>query len=488
MIPFLVYCLAVGAVAVPKTNVILALLCRKNLSKDVGLEHKRLGLDDICASPAVHTKMGRFVGYGNMLSGILCAISSPQLGRLSDRFGRKPFIAFSALGMFSGDLISVVASWFPDKISVYWILLEFIIGGLTGAFLTTTALIQAYATDLVPSEKRASVFSRLHACMYVGLALGPAIGALHAKTVDNKDMLSIFYIAGACHGLFILYVLLALPESVGTVLDLPKPASHNVTRRQNQSTPCNFRRCKLVSLAILRTPHQDPAVVQNDLLGLATIDALSFGMQIGLPSMLVLFSEYKLHWRTFEASLLLSAINVSRATILALLLPLVIKFICAYSSPEGAHPTTAQRPKHTSSGANITIIRISLFLALLAYLGLANSAKALPFIISSITTAAAAPVSALAQSSMTVHVPADRIGELFGVISLLHAVARALIPALMFFVYSWTLQSVSTAVFWGMAGLSGGIFMAAIGLESQCTLQSLVSDRLPPFARQAIAS
>lgn len=283
----------------PKINVILALLCIRH--KQNATKPGRIGPDDICADPGVHAEMGHFIAICNLVSGCLCAISGPQLGRWSDRYGRKPFIAVSALGMFSGDVVSVIVAWLPGKISVYWILLEFVVGGLTGAFLTTVALLQSYATDITPPEQRASVFSVLHACMYLGLGLGPAAGALFVRTIGKGNMLSIFYVAGACHAIFIRYVLIGIPESLPTSSNRQVPTSPSITSTQKSRSRALLSRCHnpLSVLGSSRTYSE----ARNALPLLAAIDALSFGVQIGLPPLLVIFSEYQLQWKNFEASL-----------------------------------------------------------------------------------------------------------------------------------------------------------------------------------------
>jgi len=468
MLPFLIYCLAVGAGAVPKINVILALLCIKAKATNIGLTQRSISSDDICVDPAVHSEMGRFVGYGNLISGILCAISSPRIGRWSDRYGRKPFIAFSAIGMLSGDAISLLAAWFPRRISVYWILLEFVIGGLTGAFLTTVALIQAYATDISPLETRASVFSMLHACMYLGLALGPAAGAFFVHNVGRGDIVSIFYVAGACHALFILYVLVAIPESLPKPFNLPAPTLSANKRPSKPKIGGVYNIFCLDVLSILGSSQDTSAKSRYNLPILAAIDALSFGVQVGLAPLLVLFSEYQFHWKTYEASLLLSATNITRATILALLLPAAIAIMssssyAARSSPATSNPT----PLHPNPfRLNIVIIRVCLLLVLLANLGLAFSKHALPFIIFGMLSATGAPVSALAQSSMTNNVSAERVGELFGIISLFHAVSRAVVPALMYFLYSLTLKNAPAALFWAVSVVFGVAFLGALRVNA----------------------
>ena len=465
MLPFLVYCLAVGAVAVPKINVVLALLCIQKRSKIDSPLHRSIRSDDICTDPVVHAEMGRFVGYGNLLSGILCAVSSPLLGRWSDRYGRKPFIAFSAIGMLSGDAVSLVAVLFPEKVPVYAILLEFVIGGLTGAFLSTVALMQAYATDITPLETRASVFSRLHACMYLGLALGPAAGAFLVRNIGKGDMVSVFYVAGVCHCTFILYILVGLPESLPARSILSAPSSA-ATRPSKHRSCAFFHGHNFASLSILGPSQDSSSKTRNNLPILATIDALSFGLQVGLPPLLVLFSEYQLHWKNFEASLFLSVTNVTRAMILVLVLPTAISFLRALSeTPTGSPSSPSTTTKHSSPEAtslNVTIIRISLLLVSLSYLGFAIfSQHPLPFVLFGILSAANAPISPLAQSSMTNNVPADRTGELFGAVSMLHAVSRALLPALLQFVYSLTLRNAPEALFYGLSVLSGIAFLGA---------------------------
>lgn len=196
-----------GAVAVPKLNVLLALMCVQYEEEVVA---QRLGSDQICNAPSINVRMGRFMMCANIVSGVGCAFSSPRMGALSDRYERKPLLAFSALGLLFGDVISIAAGWFPHRISVYWVLLEFGIGGLTGSFVATMVIIQTYAADCTEGEARVSMFGQLHACMYLGVALGPAAGGLFVRMVGSGNMLSVFYAASLCHAAFIDFVLFGI--------------------------------------------------------------------------------------------------------------------------------------------------------------------------------------------------------------------------------------------------------------------------------------
>ena len=469
MVPFLLYCLAVGAVAVPKINIILALMCVRNQST----RHSRgITGDDLCTTPAIHEEMGRFMMYANLMSGILCAFSSPRLGALSDRLGRKPLIAFSALGMLMGDVISVTAALVPDKISVYWILLEFVIGGLTGAFVTTVVFVQSYATDCTPQKERAKVFSQLHACMYLGMAFGPAAGAFLVRDFGKGDMLLAFYAAGLCHALFIIFVLVGIPES------LPAPASAMSShvpsvcpddipakpRLRRALAHCNI----FMPLAAFR-PSVETCVHhhgRHSLTTLAAIDALAFGVQLGLPQLLILFSEYELQWNNFETNVFLSITNAARSITLAILLPQAMQLISSFVSTTRPLEPISHRTTSEARRISIIAIRGAVFLDLLGNLGFAASHSPAMFTVSGVIAAVGAPVSPVVLSCMTTYVEPDRVGELFGAIGLLHALSRTLIPPLMQLGYSLTLQHAPHALFWGLSLLFGVAFMASLQMRS----------------------
>ena len=79
-----------GAVAVPKLNVILAMMCVQ-YGENVNVLQK-LRPDQICNTPSIHARMGRFMMFANFISGVGCAFSSPKMGVLSDFYGRKPLL------------------------------------------------------------------------------------------------------------------------------------------------------------------------------------------------------------------------------------------------------------------------------------------------------------------------------------------------------------------------------------------------------------
>lgn len=461
-----------GAVAVPKLNVILALMCLQYDDKpDALTQTNSLGSDQICDSPAMHARMGQFMMYANIISSIGCAFSSPRMGALSDRYGRKPLLAFSALGLLFGDVISMIAGLYPHKIPVHLVLLEFAIGGITGSFVATMAIIQSYAADCSEEEARMTIFGRLHACIYLGVALGPVVGGVFVRKVGRGDMLSAFYAATLCHAGFILFVLCGIAESLRhsarskpslsiPFADTPTPPS------PSESSWLSIRNI-FGPLAILRSPTASACPTsRRNLPLLACVDGVAFGIQLGLASVLVLYSEFRFGWKTMEASLFVSITNASRAIVLTLILPAISHL----ATRQRFAPTTSTdlnvRDRSTNAlQFSIKMIRVAIFFDLLGHSGFAMASNGYLFIISGIVAAIGATVSPTAQSLMTTYVEAERIGELLGAVSLLHALARSLIPACLQLTYSLTVQTEPATVLWGGALLFGGILLLSFRIR-----------------------
>src|SRR5256714_635046 len=126
---------------------------------------------------------------------------SPMLGVLSDRFGRRPVILLSNLGLGLDYIVMALAP------TLSWLFVGRMISGITAASITTGT---AYVADVVAPEKRAGAFGMIGAAFGVGFVLGPALGGL----LGNSDPRLPFWVAGGLSLANALYGFFVLPESL----------------------------------------------------------------------------------------------------------------------------------------------------------------------------------------------------------------------------------------------------------------------------------
>ncbi len=99
-------------------------------------------------------------------------LSGPWLGRLSDRFGRKPVLMVSQTGTLIGFLVLAVANSLP------LVFLSRIIDGVTAGNLS---IAQAAIADVTAPEKRARAFGIIGIAFGLGFLIGPGIAGLLSK-------------------------------------------------------------------------------------------------------------------------------------------------------------------------------------------------------------------------------------------------------------------------------------------------------------------
>lgn len=143
----------------------------------------------------------RFIGWLTAAYAVMQFVFAPVLGTLSDRYGRRPVLLLSLLGM----AFDYVLLYFAPSLG--WLLLGRLVAGVTGASLTVA---NAYIADVSPPEDRAKNFGLLGATFGVGFILGPALGGL----LGDFGLRLPFLAAAGLTGLNFLYGLLVLPESL----------------------------------------------------------------------------------------------------------------------------------------------------------------------------------------------------------------------------------------------------------------------------------
>src|SRR5215471_11861298 len=140
------------------------------------------------------------IGYFGFAWSTMQFLFSPVLGAWSDRFGRRPVILLSCLGLGLDYIFMAVAP------SLSWLFVGRIISGITTSNIATAF---AYVTDVTPPDKRAKPFGMISAVFGLGFVIGPAIGGW----LGNNNLRLPFKAAAFLSLANVLYGYFVLPES-----------------------------------------------------------------------------------------------------------------------------------------------------------------------------------------------------------------------------------------------------------------------------------
>jgi len=128
-------------------------------------------------------------------------IFAPILGRLSDKYGRRPVLLISIIGTGIGFLILGFAN------TLWMLFAGRILDGITGGNISTA---QAYIADITSKEDRAKGMGLIGAAFGLGFVFGPAIGGVLSRWGVEVPFL---FAAGLCFANTIL-LYFRLPETV----------------------------------------------------------------------------------------------------------------------------------------------------------------------------------------------------------------------------------------------------------------------------------
>ncbi|MBN8262467.1 MAG: TCR/Tet family MFS transporter [Xanthomonadales bacterium] len=201
--------------------------------------------------------------------------SAPVQGALSDRYGRRPVILLSCLGLGLDFVLMALAP------TLVWLFVGRIISAITSASFTTA---NAYIADVVPPERRAKSYGMIGAAFGLGFIVGPLIGGV----LGDIDHRLPFWCAAALALLNFLYGLFVLPES------------HPVERR---SKTFDWTHAKpLGGVKMLREYPRIWALV-------AVVFIANFAHYV-YPSTFVLFADAAYGWKEKQAGYVLAAVGV----------------------------------------------------------------------------------------------------------------------------------------------------------------------------------
>lgn len=216
----------------------------------------------------------KIYGYFVTTWALVHFFSSPIIGALSDRFGRRPLILLSNIGLGLDYILMALAP------NLFWLFVGRVLSGATSASVTTA---YAYIADVSKKEERAAKFGLLGAAFGIGFVFGPAIGGLTGAISPRLP----FWIAASLSLLNALYGFFVLPESLS-----PDKRSSFEWKKANP----------LGSIGLLST--------SKVLFLLAIVEFLSFIAHESLPTTFVIYTTHRYHWDEKTVGLVFALVGV----------------------------------------------------------------------------------------------------------------------------------------------------------------------------------
>jgi len=341
-------------------------------------------------------------GLFNAAFALLQFLFSPVVGSLSDRFGRRPLILASNLGL---GLSYALMGWAPTLV---WLFVGRAVSGITGASFGTAS---AYIADTTPPEKRAGAFGILGAAFGLGFIIGPAIGGYLGEYSSRLPL----WVAGGFSCANAVYGFFVLPES------LPR----------SLRTGFQWRRANPVGALKLLRRHPD-------LMALAAILFVSTLAQVSLPSTVTLYAMFRYHWTSHTVGVTLALVGITMVVVQAGVVGQVVK----------------RFGNRTSMVAGLCFGSAGLF-----YAGFAPSG--LVFLFGIPIIALWGIFGAAGQTLMSHHVTASEQGQLQGANASLTGIAELVGPLIFPFTFAYFVSPGHTKAASGAPFILAGALLAA---------------------------
>lgn len=224
-------------------------------------------------------RAAEMIGIFGTLWAVAQFLASPVLGALSDRFGRRPVILLSNLGLGLDYILMALAP------TLGWLVAGRILSGVTSASIATAF---AYVADVTTPEKRAKSFGLMGAAFGIGFVVGPALGGALSTVSPRLPFwfAAVFSLANFLYGTFIL------PESL--------PPERRGAFSWKRANPMG-------SLQLLRSHPQ--------LLGFAGVHFLYHLAHQSLTSVFVLYAGFRYGWSPMDVGWAMTGVGLCTAIV-----------------------------------------------------------------------------------------------------------------------------------------------------------------------------
>lgn len=200
-------------------------------------------------------------------------LATPIIGRLSDRYGRKPLLLLSLFGTGVSQILFATAQNIPQ------LFFARILDGITGG---NNSVAQAVIADSLEGKERTKAFGLLGASFGFGFLIGPAVGGL----LSTINMTAPFWFSAFLAILGSVLGWIFLPETLPLAVRKAKQAE----RRQSKTKQQDLLNLPLLWQALTKSAAGPVLLVT--FLGMTSHQALVLGFQSFVTDILKLNTTY----------------------------------------------------------------------------------------------------------------------------------------------------------------------------------------------------
>ena len=346
------------------------------------------------------SEASRYSGLLLVAYAVMQFLFSPLIGNLSDKYGRRPVLLFSLLGLGVDYIFMAFAP------TIAWLFVGRVIAGIAGASFTTAS---AYIADVSTPEKRAQNFGMIGVAFGLGFIIGPVIGGVLGKI----DVHYPFYAAATLALLNALYGFFILPESL------------SIEHRR----PLEFSRCN--PMGSLLQLKKYPAVI-----GLAVCLFIVYFSGHAVQSVWTFYTMQKFNWNEDIVGYSLGFCGICSAIVQGGLIRILIPKI----------------GEHRSIWIGLILYAVGMLLFGIATKGWMMFAFLIPYMLGGICGPAL-------QGVMTSEVPPNAQGELQGGLTSLMALSSIFGPWFMTYVFYYFTNEKAPVYLPGAPYFIGAILM-----------------------------
>ncbi|KAF2183449.1 MFS general substrate transporter [Zopfia rhizophila CBS 207.26] len=314
---FLVAAIDIGAflAEAPKTRVYEANLCLRYYEKHDPSKIKNGNVDEIlCKIDPVQEKMAMIMGWQDLWDSIPGIVLALPFGGLADKYGRKWIFTMSLIGLQLNSAWILLICYFRSlPLQLTWFSSVFYFVG--GGPIVASAIGLTMISDIVPSDKRTTIFLYLTASVLVAEMIAPIMAAALMKKGDWLPLLLALAIQQVA-----VFIAMLFPETLH-LRDLPEPTDGDDEGIELETTPKDHGHGLKAQINHFKNAL---AFLKRDLtVALVVFTFLANRLGRQSLSLLIRYASKRYEWKIQKAAYLLSFRAATNLVALIVVLPIV---------------------------------------------------------------------------------------------------------------------------------------------------------------------